>query len=256
MQFYFSLINTYSQHYTNYRDTGSIVSHTSPNWIKSLHIKEFNEFVDTALDQAIDVAGAYVYKRYKDHIDEQSKIRRKPGATGPRHLDSSKIKVLKLDARNGFTFDIDIPGIRRAYHPITIIPRKSKYLAIPLKPQYGAARTFPKDLFFYKTKAGNKALAYVSSGKLVVTHILKESVFQPRDPTLLPKAHDVGVGVSLVAGKVALTNLKFAVENFGSDRFKHIYRGNNGDNSRRYATGPMLALYLNRLTSNFTQFAK
>lgn len=252
MQFYFSLINTNSQHYTNYTKTGSIISHTSENWIKSLHIDEFNQFVETALDRAIDVAGAYVYKRYKDHIDEQSAKRRKPGATGPKHFDSSKIKVLKLDARHGFTFEIDIPGIRRAYQPITIIPRNSKYLAIPMKPRYGAARNFAKDLFFYKTKAGNKALAYAESGKLVVTHILKESVFQPRDPTLLPKANDVGVGASLVAKNAAYASLKFAVDNFGSDKFKHIYT----HRTNRYATGPQLALYLTRLTGSSKQFAQ
>lgn len=151
------------------------------NWLP-----KFQTAYERIFDDSIYATGLFIHELIKQHILKQSNLRRKSGATGPRHLDPKKVRLVSSSPITGILIQIDIPGISRAYHPITIRPKHSKYLAIPLKPQYGAARTFAKDLFFYKTKAGNKALAYVSSGKLVVTHILKESVFQPKDPTLLP----------------------------------------------------------------------
>lgn len=143
---------------------------------------------DKLKDSLADIA-TNVLRLYQNHIASESRKRRKPGAKGPPHLDANKVRLTYAAStkdKTAFNININIPGIQRAYRNITIRPKKSKYLAIPMKPSYGAARTFAQDLFFYKTKAGNKALAYVSSGKLVVTHILKSSVFQPRDPSLLP----------------------------------------------------------------------
>lgn len=246
MQLYFTLLNTTSKHYTNYRNTGSIKGHTSINFVADNYIKQFDALFTQAVTSAVDVGAAYTLQKYIKHIDEQSKLRRKPGATGPRHLDSSKIKVLKLSPTQGLTFEIAIPGIRRAYQDIAIYPKRSKYLAIPMKPQYGAARKFSRDLFFYKTKAGNKALAYVSSGKLVVTHVLKESVFQPRDPTLLPTRKEVIIETSYVIQTALANNLKKAVQAFGQSKFTTVFANNR---IRRYATDPMLDLYSSRLTN-------
>lgn len=246
MQLYFTLLNTTSKHYANYRNTGSIKGRTSIYFVADNYIKQFDAIFTQAVTSAVDVGAAYTLQKYIKHIDEQSKLRRKPGATGPRHLDSSKIKVLKLSPTQGLTFEIAIPGIRRAYQDITIYPKRSKYLAIPMKPQYGAARTFAKDLFFYKTKAGNKALAYVSSGKLVVTHILKESVFQPRDPTLLPNRKEVIIETSYVIQTALANNLKKAVQAVGQSKFTTVFSDNR---TRRYATDPMLNLYSSRLTN-------
>lgn len=168
------------------------------------------------LNNLLDVSPilANVQVQYiKSHIQRQSDMRRKPGATGPRHLDPNKV-YLRSQAKNHINIEIDIPGISRAFNSITIYPKKSKYLAIPLKPQYGAARTFAKDLFFYKTKAGNKALAYVSSGKLVVTHILKSSVFQPKDPTLLPDMDVLSKVCFSIANKYSFYTAKSAILGF------------------------------------------
>lgn len=144
---------------------------------------------DAALKDSLADIATNVVRLYQNHIASESRKRRKAGAKGPPHLDANKVRLtyaLSTKDKTTFNIKIDIPGIQRAYRNILIRPKKSKYLAIPMKPSYGAARNFAQDLFFYKTKAGNKALAYVSSGKLVVTHILKNSVFQPRDPSLLP----------------------------------------------------------------------
>lgn len=170
-------------------ESGSAVKSDAANRLISAWsnwLPKFPAAYERIFDDSIHATGIFIHEIIKQHILKQSNLRRKPGATGPRHLDPKKVRLLSSSPITGILIQIDIPGISRAYHPITIRPKHSKYLAIPLKPQYGAARTFAKDLFFYKTKAGNKALAYVSSGKLVVTHILKESVFQPKDPTLLP----------------------------------------------------------------------
>lgn len=42
------------------------------------------------------------------------------------------------------------------------------------------------DLFYTKNKAGTEMLAKTTGGQLVVMYILKDSVFQRQDPTIMP----------------------------------------------------------------------
>lgn len=226
------------------------------NWLP-----KFPAAYASIFDDSIHATGLFIHELIKQHILKQSNLRRKPGATGPRHLDPKKVRLLSSSPITGILIQIDIPGISRAYRPITIRPKHSKYLAIPLKPQYGAARKFAQDLFFYKTKAGNKALAYVSSGKLVVTHILKSSVYQPKDPTLLPdpKTLERLIGrfseaETLYKAEVALNNIhKYYRDTARPARDAYMEDKNKGGNALEFERTAKL---LTDFTDDIIKFAR
>lgn len=80
---------------------------------------------------------------------------------------------------------MDVPGAGRAYHDVTILPRKAKALAIPIHP--AAFGKSPKDfssLFIPK----DKAILAMSAGKgrLIPMFALARRAFQRQDPSLMP----------------------------------------------------------------------
>ena len=86
------------------------------------------------------------------------------------------------------------PGLTRALHSITILPKDAKALAIPIHKD--AIGYQPRELNLYKpsmkmfvheTKNGNAGLARVDdSHNLVMMYIFKNQVTQPQDESLLP----------------------------------------------------------------------
>jgi hypothetical protein len=79
-----------------------------------------------------------------------------PGST---HYAPEKVTIGKPDKNVG-EINIDVPGVTRAYHNITIVPKRANYLTIPIhRAAYGlSAKSFP-DLFIVRKKNGSAFLA-------------------------------------------------------------------------------------------------
>lgn len=100
---------------------------------------------------------------------------------GSKHYSPEKVTA------SGNKVEVDVPGVTRAYHDLNIRPVVAQHLAIPLhRSAYGIKPTEMPDLFYTKNKAGTEMLAKTTGGQLVVMYILKDSVFQRQDPTIMP----------------------------------------------------------------------
>ena len=80
--------------------------------------------------------------------------------------------------------NVDVAGADRAYHDITIVPRRAKALTIPIHAAAYGKRAADIDGLF-KPKNMN-ILAVAMSGQLVPMFALCKRAFQRQDPTLLP----------------------------------------------------------------------
>ena len=97
---------------------------------------------------------------------------------------------------------IYVPGITRALHDIVINPKEAKSLAIPLhESAYGMSpreynTRHPKGTSeaLFKPK-GKDYLARNDNGDLVVMYLLRKSVHQAQDETLLPPNEDMNKAV-------------------------------------------------------------
>lgn len=100
---------------------------------------------------------------------------------GSKHYSPDKVRA------EGTEVIVDVPGVTRAYHDMNIKPVHAQHLAIPLhRSAYGIKPTEIPNLFYTKNKAGTEMLAKTEGGALVVMYILKDSVFQRQDPTIMP----------------------------------------------------------------------
>lgn len=89
---------------------------------------------------------------------------------------------------------MDVAGADRAYHDITIVPRRAKALTIPIHAAaYGKRAADIEGLF--KPKNQN-ILAVAMSGKLVPMFALCKRAFQRQDPTLLPSDNTFAENIS------------------------------------------------------------
>lgn len=91
------------------------------------------------------------------------------------------------------------PGLRRAFGPLTITPKRAKALTIPIdKDSYGvSARNFPRELVLIKSRRGHALLAELQNGKKAKKQrlrpkylLVKKSVLR-HDPELLPQNDEV-----------------------------------------------------------------
>lgn len=104
------------------------------------------------------------------------------------HLERGAEDVQARPDESGIIVNLPIPGIRRAFEDVTLLPIRSKYLTLPATGEaYGRrARSF-SDLRFVPFKRGAvPALVRKVDGKMEVLFWLKRSVFQRQDRTLLP----------------------------------------------------------------------
>lgn len=100
---------------------------------------------------------------------------------GSSHYSPDKVKV------NGVDVVVDVPGVTRAYHDMTIRPVRARHLAIPLhRSAYGVSPRQVNGLFYTQNKKGTEMLAKTEGGSLVVMYILKDIVHQKKDPSIMP----------------------------------------------------------------------
>lgn len=118
-------------------------------------------------------------------------VRNHFGSIYPGSSHYSPDKVQPSDIRDGDEpygeISIDVPGVTRAYHDMSIRPRWRRYLTIPIvRAAYGKrAADFP-NAFVVKKKDGRMFLAEKQGGQLAVLFRLAQSVFQKQDKRLMP----------------------------------------------------------------------
>ena len=82
---------------------------------------------------------------------------------GSRHYSPDKVTdgAAAATARSAIgSVAVNVPGVTRAYHDLTIVPRFRKYLTIPIhRSAYGKKAGDFRDLFVVTKKNGNKLLA-------------------------------------------------------------------------------------------------
>lgn len=88
------------------------------------------------------------------------------------------------------------PGLRRAFGPLTITPKRAKYLTIPVdKEAYGVrAREFPRALVFITSRRGHRLLAEETrdaTHRLRPKYLLVRSAVVRHDPGLLPRPSEI-----------------------------------------------------------------
>lgn len=110
---------------------------------------------------------------------------------GSKHYSPDKVTDGVASATTSYvtgSVDIDVPGVTRAYHDLTIVPRFRKYLTIPIhKSAYGKKVEDFGDTFVVKTKkSGNKFIAKKEAYGLTFLYVLKDRVFQKKDSKLMP----------------------------------------------------------------------
>lgn len=110
---------------------------------------------------------------------------------GSKHYSPDKVTDGNASSTQVFatgSVNIDVPGVSRAYHDLTIRPRIRKCLTIPIhRSSYGKSAKDFSDLFVVKNSNGNSFLAKkLAGGALAYLFVLKKQVFQRRDSRLMP----------------------------------------------------------------------
>lgn len=108
---------------------------------------------------------------------------------GSKHYDPNKVQETTI--HNGSEpygeIEIDVPGIARAYHDVTIRPRFRKWLTIPMRGEaFGKKADDFDNLFVKRKKDGRAYLAERQNGHLVYMFRLVKEAFQKRDSKLMP----------------------------------------------------------------------
>ena len=111
---------------------------------------------------------------------------------GSKHYDPSKVNQGDSLGVIG-TVNVDIPGISRAYHDVTIRPVRARHLTIPMhQSAYGKKVSDFNDLFKPK---GKNILARNVNGNLVAMFALAKSAFQKKDSSLMPTDENLASGI-------------------------------------------------------------
>ena len=111
---------------------------------------------------------------------------------GSKHYDQSKVNQGDSLGIIG-TVNVDIPGISRAYHDVTIRPIRARALTIPIhQSAYGKKAADFNDLFKPK---GKNILARNVNGNLVAMFALAKSAFQKQDSSLMPTDENLASGI-------------------------------------------------------------
>ena len=119
---------------------------------------------------------------------------------GSKHYNPQKVtngRTSSTSTTATGSVNIDVPGVTRAYHDITIRPRIRKFLTIPIhKSAMGkSARDFT-GLEEVENRNGNRFLAKrLDNGALAYMFVLKEKVFQKRNRKLMPTDEALAVGI-------------------------------------------------------------
>ena len=141
-------------------------------------VKKINALLNDAVKSGI--IAQTLTKTIKNHVSKKY--------PNSKHWSLSKINPLNKD-----TCSINVPGATRAYHDVYIFPRVASALTIPINNAAKGHRAREFDLYMFMSKRGNALLADKSSGMLM--YVLKYSVFQPQDNSLMPSDETLAIDV-------------------------------------------------------------
>jgi hypothetical protein len=150
--------------------------------------------IESRKESILLAGGQALQKLLRNWMRELNSSRSKHGSN---HFTPSGIHDPVIDGNN-VSVGIFIPGINRALHDVIIRPVEANALAIPMHADaYGTSpreynnnhpKGSPDALFRPK---GKDYLAKNDNGSLVVMYLLRKSVTQRQDRTLLPPAEEM-----------------------------------------------------------------
>ena len=128
-----------------------------------------------------NIASETMVEMTKDHI-----AKKYPNS---KHWDTSKVTEAETTQEGGGVA-IDIKGAGRARHDVTITPRRTQYLAIPIHQEAFGKKPADFDGLFRPWRVGGgdrvNQLAINEGGTLVRLFALAQKAFQPKDESILP----------------------------------------------------------------------
>ncbi len=116
------------------------------------------------------------------------------GRTG--HLEKGSAAISHTWDETAGTVHVPIPGIGRAFHDVTVRATRAKALTIPVDGvAYGhrvsELMAFGYKMFKLKTARSTVLMGAAGGEKPRPLYVLKASVTQPRDPTLMPTEEEI-----------------------------------------------------------------
>lgn len=165
----------------------------------------FRDGIDAS--HIVSVAGEAVYEAILDKLDSDLSNRHSTadrlGAAPTNHWDNPESYVRLVSSHASADVTLSRPGITRAIKDVTIRPRQASALTIPVAAlSYGrrvseVERLLGKPLF--RPKGTNILAASRDDGALEPLYILASSVFQKRDPSMLPSEDEIQKAVTAAA---------------------------------------------------------
>ena len=148
----------------------------------------------------------------KDHVAGLAQSRHasatRLGATPTGHMDASRVYLEASDAESA-TVRVAIPGVRRAFRAVDIVPRRASALTIPIHAwAYGRTVREVRDAGreVFRPKGTSVLATRGENGALVSLYALRKSVHQSQDRTLMPS--DAAMSAAFGRGcQLALTHL-------------------------------------------------
>lgn len=165
--------------------------------------------VRTLLSRVRDLSGLTAYCSdhvallVRDHLTDVAGRRhasaRRLGAEPTGFLADAAGSVVAAPEPRTVVVRIDSPGVKRAYHDIAIKPKNgAKYLTIPIHAlSYGRRASSVERLAaarLFVVKGDNQALLAArerATGRLLPLYILKRTVRQAQDPSLMPSEAEI-----------------------------------------------------------------
>ncbi len=167
--------------------------------------------VRTLLSKIRDLSGLTAYCSdhvallVRDHLTDVAGRRhataRRLGAEPTGFLADAAGSVVAAPEPRTVVVRVDSPGVKRAYHDVAIKPKNSaKFLTVPIHAlSYGrrassVERLAAARLFVFADKDKDQALLAVrerATGRLLPLYVLKRTVRQAQDPSLMPSEAEI-----------------------------------------------------------------
>lgn len=118
------------------------------------------------------------------------KTQKRLGVTAPGlNYIPSNVKILRVTPLR-IDINLDIKGIERAFRPIVILPKRAKWLTIPVDKEGFRKRAYQVHGLF-KPKGKNVLAKSLGNNRIKPIYALSKQVYQPVDRRMLPKETDV-----------------------------------------------------------------
>ena len=153
--------------------------------------------------------GGGARKVVKEHLYEKDAQPNKMGAKKTHYYRQAGDAVTYRSKKGGVVVTIEQVGIRQRWLGGTITPKKSKYLTIPVSSKSRSKRAREFSGLVYVKRRGTAGILGLPDGeKIDALYVLKKSVTQRPDPTVLPKQREIESGASKAIDALVKSILK------------------------------------------------